>query len=114
MALAQIIGWRLQRVHWSATSKVKENEAMTAALHGYPEIKHTAQREAMIRSLVKMLDRTFASLGHEEALDRFARYFGTLDDQTLSNLSYRELFCDSEPCLQESGPDTSPSVDPEC
>jgi hypothetical protein len=46
-----------------------------------------ASREAMIRSLVKMLDCTFRSLGRKEALTQFARYFGTLDDRTLHALT---------------------------
>ena len=78
-----------------------------------PELRRSSQRKAMISSLVKMLDRTFTSLGHEEALNRFARYFGTLDDQTLSNLTYREVSADSGPGLQESAAGQPQAVDPE-
>lgn len=77
---------------------------MSAVLHGYPELRHTAQRDAMIRSLVRMIDRTFLSLGRDEALERLATFFGTLDDMTLSNLCYKEVFCDAEP-LMPGAPD---------
>ena len=64
-------------------------------------------REALIRSLVKMIDRTFRSLGRKEALTQFARYFGTLDDRTLHALA---IAGGSSP--QESELDLL--VDPEC
>jgi hypothetical protein len=80
---------------------------MVATLHGYPELRHTEQRDAMIRSLVRMIDRTFLSLGRTEALERLAIYFGTLDDGTLSNLCYKEVFCEADPVMPGA-------PDPEC
>jgi hypothetical protein len=81
---------------------------MSTLLHGYPEIPHTERRDAMIRSLVTMIDQAFTSLGRDQALERLTTYFGTLDDRTLSCLCYREPFCDTEPVISPS------PVDPEC